>query len=126
MAKKKANYVDGFIMPVKRSKVAEYTRLAKLCSKIWREHGAIDYMECIADDVKMGKWTSFPRSVKLKKNEVVWFSYVTYPSRAVRDSCMKKVMQDERIAAMMSPDPKSWPFDGKRMIWGGFKVKVRA
>ena len=123
--KSKGTYVDGFIIPVPRRKVAEYRRVAKLGAKIWREHGALDYMECIADDVKKGKWTSFPRSVKLKPNEVVWFSYIVYKSRASRDAVMKKVMTDPRMAKIMSPDPKSWPFDGKRMIYGGFKVSVR-
>ena len=132
MAKKKntrkpaGRYVDGFVMPVPRRKVAEYRRLAKLGCKIWLEHGALDYKECIADDVKKGKWTSFPRSVKLKPNEVVWFSYIVYKSRASRDAIMKKVMQDPRMAKAMPADPKDWPFDGKRMIWGGFKVSVSA
>jgi uncharacterized protein YbaA (DUF1428 family) len=125
MATKKSNYVDGFIMPVPKRKVAEYCKMSKAFAKVHRKHGAIDYMECIADDVKWGKRTSFPRSVKLKKNEVVFFSYITYPSRAVRDRAMKMVMKDEGLAKIMSSDPKTWPFDGKRMIYGGFKVKVR-
>lgn len=127
MAKKNVgHYVDGFIIPVPRRKVAEYRRLAKFGCKIWLEHGALDYKECIADDVKKGKRTSFPRSVKLKPNEVVWFSYIVYKSRASRNAIMKKVMKDPRMAKVMSPDPKSWPFDGKRMIYGGFKVSVSA
>ena len=126
MAKKKGNYVDGFVIPVPKRKIAEYRRVAKFGSKIWLEHGALDYYECIADDVKKGKWTSFPRSVKLKPSEVVWFSYIVYKSRASRDAVMKKVMKDPRMAKMMNPDPKSWPFDGKRMIYGGFKVSVSA
>jgi uncharacterized protein YbaA (DUF1428 family) len=125
MAKKtKGNYVDGFVIPVPRRKVAAYCRMAKACGKIWREHGALDYKECIADDVKKGKRTSFPRSVKLKPSEVVFFSYIVYKSRASRDAVMKKVMSDKRLEKYM--DPKSMPFDGKRMFWGGFKIAVRA
>ena len=124
MAKQKGNYVDGFVIPVPRRKVAAYCRMARLGGKIWREHGALDYAECIADDVTHGKRTSFPRSVKLRKGEVVFFSYIVYRSRASRDAVMKKVMKDPRLAKFM--DPKTMPFDGKRMFWGGFKVAVRA
>jgi len=115
-------YVDGFIVPVPKKKLKAYLAMAKKASKVWRDHGAIDYKECVADDVKPGKWTSFPQSVKLKKDETVVFSYVVYKSRAARDKCMAKVMKDPRLASMM--DPKNMPFDGKRMIWGGFKVIV--
>jgi uncharacterized protein YbaA (DUF1428 family) len=118
-------YVDGFIVPLPKKKVKEYTRIAKVASKVWKDHGALEYIEAIADDVKPGKWTSFPQSVKLKKDEVVVFSYVVYKSRAARDKCMKKVMADERLAKMMQ-DPSQMPFDGKRMIWGGFKTIVKA
>jgi uncharacterized protein YbaA (DUF1428 family) len=97
--------------------------MARKAGKVWREHGALDYVECIADDVKPGKHTSFPQSVKLKPGEVVWFSYIVYKSRRHRDSVLKKVMADPRLAKMM--DPKAMPFDGKRMFWGGFKVMVR-
>ncbi len=86
------------------------------------DHGALEYREAIADDVKPGKVTSFPQSVKLKKDEVVFFSWVVYKSRKQRDSVMAKVMKDKRLAAMM--DPKAMPFDGKRMFWGGFKIVV--
>ena len=123
-SKNKGNYVDGFVLPIPRRKIAAYRKMAKLSGKIWREHGALEYRECIADDVKPGKWTSFPQSVKLKKGEVVFFSYITYPSRAVRDRVNKKVMADPRLAKYMNP--KTMPFDGKRMFWGGFKVSVRA
>ena len=119
-----ARYVDGFVIPVPRKKVEAYRRMARLGGKIWREHGALEYRECIADDVKRGKWTSFPRSVKLKKGEVVFFSWIVYRSRAQRDRVMKKVMEDPRLAKYM--DPKTMPFDGKRMFWGGFKVFVSA
>jgi uncharacterized protein YbaA (DUF1428 family) len=115
-------YVDGFIVPVPNKNLKAYRAMAKKAGKVWREHGALDYKECVADDVKMGKWTSFPRSVKQKKNETVVFSYIVYKSRADRDRCLKKVMADKRLAAMM--DPKNMPFDGKRMIYGGFKVFV--
>ena len=115
-------YVDGFILPIPKKNRAAYTKIARLAGKVWREHGALDYKECIADDVKPGKWTSFPQSVKLKKDEVVWFSYIVYRNRKQRDRVMAKVMKDKRLASMM--DPKTMPFDGKRMIFGGFKVAV--
>ena len=112
-------YVDGFVLPVPRRKLAEYQRQARLAGKVWMDHGALEYVECVADDVKSGKVTSFPQSVKLKKGEVVVFSYAVYKSRRHRDGVMKKVMADPRLASMM--DPKTLPFDGKRMFWGGFK-----
>jgi uncharacterized protein YbaA (DUF1428 family) len=115
-------YVDGFLIPVQKSKLGQYRKMARLGAKVWIEHGALDYKECVADDVKPGKWTSFPQSVKLKKDEVVWFSFVVYKNRKQRDRVMAKVMKDKRLASMM--DPKSMPFDGKRMIFGGFKVAV--
>jgi uncharacterized protein YbaA (DUF1428 family) len=118
-----ANYVDGFVLPIPKRNMSAYRRMARKAGKVWREHGALDYVECIADDVKPGKHTSFPQSVKLKPGEVVWFSYIVYKSRRHRDSVLKKVMSDPRLAKMM--DPKAMPFDGKRMFWGGFKVMVR-
>lgn len=117
-------YVDGFVVPVPKRKVAAYRRMSRLAGKVWREHGALDYVECMADDVKPGKWTSFPQSVKLRKGEVVWFSWILYRSRRDRDRINAKVLRDPRLASMM--DPKNMPFDGKRMFWGGFKVMVRA
>ncbi|HWP17204.1 MAG TPA: DUF1428 domain-containing protein [Xanthobacteraceae bacterium] len=117
-------YVDGFIVPLPKKNLKAYRAMAKKAGKVWREHGALDYKECIADDVKMGKWTSFPRSVKMKKNETVVFSWIVYPSRAARDKCIARVMKDKRLAAMM--DPKTMPFDAKRMIYGGFKTIVEA
>ena len=116
-------YVDGFIVPVPMKKVDAYRRLARKAGKIWKEYGALEFKECIADDVKPGKWTSFPQSVKLKKGEVVWFSWIVYKSRRHRDSVNAKVMKDKRIAGM---NPADMPFDGKRMIYGGFKVSVEA
>ena len=115
-------YVDGFVVPVPKKKVPAYRRMAQKAGKVWREHGALEYRECIADDVQRGKSTSFPRSVKLKPSEVVWFSWIVYKSRKDRDRVLKKVMADKRLAAMM--DPKKMPFDGKRMFWGGFKLAV--
>ena len=115
-------YVDGFVLPVPKKNVAAYRRMAKTAGKVWREHGALEYIECIADDVKPGKHTSFPQSVKLKPDETVVFAYIVYKSRAHRDSVNAKVMKDPRLAKMM--DPKALPFDGKRMIWGGFKVML--
>jgi len=112
-------YVDGFIVPVPKKNLAAYKKLSLKCGKVWKDHGAIDYHECVADDVKVGKWTSFPRSVKLKKNETVVFSWITYKSRKQRDAVMKKVMKDKRLADLMTP--KGMPFDTKRMIFGGFK-----
>ncbi len=115
-------YVDGFIVPVPKRNLVAYRNMARKAGKVWREHGALDYKECVAEDVKWGKRTSFPRSVKLKRNEVVWFSFIVYKSRHHRDRVLAKVMKDKRLAAMM--DPKAMPFDGKRMIYGGFKVMV--
>lgn len=117
-------YVDGFIVPVPKKNIEAYRRIARKAGKVWRDHGALDYKECVADDVKKGKWTSFPRSVKLKPNETVVFAWITYKSRAHRDRVMAKVMKDKRLADMM--DPKAMPFDTKRMIYGGFKVIVDA
>jgi uncharacterized protein YbaA (DUF1428 family) len=113
-------YVDGFIVPVPKKNLAAYRRMAKTVGKVWREHGALSYTECVADDVKPGKHTSFPQAVKLKPGEVVIFSWVVYASRAQRDRVNAKVMKDPRLASIMNP--KSMPFDGKRMFWGGFKT----
>ena len=115
-------YVDGYIVPVPRRKLEAYRRASKKMGKIWREHGALDLRECVADDVKVGKRTSFPRSVKLKPNETVIFSWVVFKTRAHRDRVNAQVMKDPRLAALM--DPKAMPFDGKRMIYGGFTTLV--
>ena len=117
-----AHYVDGFVVPVPKRKLSAYLRMARKAGKVWREYGALEYVECVADDVKPGKWTSFPQSVKLKADEVVVFSWIVYKSRAQRDKVNAKVMKDPRMAPMM--DAKTMPFDGKRMFWGGFKVIV--
>jgi uncharacterized protein YbaA (DUF1428 family) len=118
------SYVDGFVVPVPLKKLAAYRRMAKKAGRIWKEHGALDYKEWISDDVKVGKLTSFPRSVKLKRGETVVFSWIVYKSRAHRDRVNAKVMHDPRLADMM--DLKSMPFDGKRLIYGGFKFLVGA
>jgi len=117
-----ARYVDGFVIPVKKSRLDEYRRIARKAGKIWREYGALEVVECVADDVDPGKLTSFPRSVKLKPDEVVVFSWIAYKTRAQRDRIMKQIMEDPRMAKMM--DPKDMPFDAKRMFWGGLKTLV--
>ena len=115
-------YVDGFVVPVPKKNLPAYRRMAKEAGKVWRDHGALEFREFVAEDVKVGKWTSFPRSVKLKPGETVIFSWIVYKSRAHRDRVNAKVMKDPRLAKMM--DPTAMPFDGKRMIYGGFKVFV--
>jgi uncharacterized protein YbaA (DUF1428 family) len=117
-----AHYVDGFVVPLPKRNLDAYRRLARKAGKIWREHGALEFRECVADDVTMGKITSFPRSVKRKRNETVVFSWIVFKSRTHRDRVNAKVMKDPRLADMM--DPKALPFDAKRMIYGGFKVVV--
>ena len=115
-------YVDGFVVPLPKTKVEAYRRMARKAGKIWKEHGALEFRECIADDVKKGKVTSFPRAVKLKPTETVVFSYIVYKSRKDRDRVNAKVMKDPRLSSMMSG--KDMPFDGKRLIYGGFKTIV--
>ena len=117
-----AHYVDGFVVPVPTSQLDAYRQMAEHCGKIWKEHGALEYWECLADDVKPGKVTSFPQSVQLKDGETVVFSWIVYNSREDRDRVNAKVMADERMKDMM--DPKKLPFDGMRMFWGGFKTFV--
>jgi uncharacterized protein YbaA (DUF1428 family) len=115
-------YVDGFVVPVPKKKLDAYRRISRAFGKIWKDHGALSYVECVAHDVKPGKLTSFPQAVMLKRTETVVFSWITYKSRAHRDRVMAKAMADPRMEKMM--DPKSMPFDGKRLIWGGFEVLV--
>jgi uncharacterized protein YbaA (DUF1428 family) len=115
-------YVDGFVVPVPKKKLQAYRSMARKAGKIWREHGALQFRECVADDVKPGKVTSFPQSVKLKPSETVVFSWIVFESKAARNRVNKKVMKDSRLASMM--DPKGMPFDAKRMIYGGFKTLV--
>jgi uncharacterized protein YbaA (DUF1428 family) len=118
-----SDYVDGFVVPVPTARLAEYRSLARKAAKVWIEHGALRVHECVADDVKPGKRTSFPQAVKLKEGETVVFSYIVFKSRKQRDAVNAKVMADPRLAAMMNP--KDMPFDGKRMFWGGFKTLVQ-
>ena len=115
-------YVDGFIVAVPRKNIAAYRKMSRVAGKVWMDHGALMFRECMADEVTWGKRTSFPRSVKLKSTEVVWFSFIVYKSRKDRDRVLAKVMKDKRLANMM--DPKMMPFDARRMIYGGFKVMV--
>lgn len=116
------SYVDGFVVPVPKDNLAAYRKLARKAGKLWKEHGALAYVECAADDVKPGKQTSFPQSVKLKDGEVVVFSYIVYESKAARNRINKAVMADPRLAKMCTPEDT--PFDAKRMIFGGFKAIV--
>lgn len=116
------SYVDGFVVPVPKDRLDDYRKMARKAGKVWMEHGALAYHECVGDDVPLGKRTSFPQSVKLKEGEVVVFSWIVYASRKQRDKTNKLVMADPRLQAMM--DPKAMPFDGKRMFFGGFKTLV--
>ena len=115
-------YVDIMVTPVPKRVTASYTRLSRTFGKIWREHGALEYRESIADDVSVGKRTSFPRSVKLKPGEVVWTATIVYRSRKHRDAVNSRAMKDPRVAVYMKP--KSLPFDARRMYSGGFSAKV--
>jgi uncharacterized protein YbaA (DUF1428 family) len=115
-------YVDGFVVPVPKKKLPAYRRMARKAGKVWREHGALQFRECVGDDVKPGKVTSFPQAVKLKPGETVMFSWIVYKTKADRNRINAKVMKDKRLASMM--DPKALPFDGRRMFWGGFRVMV--
>ena len=115
-------YVDGFVLPLPKENIEAYRKIATEAGKVWREHGALDYHECIADDVKTGETTSFPQSVKLEENETVVFAWIVYESREQRDEVNAKVMADPRIVGM---DPAKMPFDGKRMIYGGFETLVQ-
>ena len=115
-------YVDGFVLVVPKKNLKEYTKIAALAGKVWMEYGALDYKECVGDDLKTHHGLSFPRLTKLKAGETVVFSWITYKSRAQRDKVNEKVMKDPRLNAMM--DPKKMPFDMKRMSHGGFKTIV--
>ncbi len=114
-------YVDGFALPVPKKNLAAYRRMAAAAGRVWREHGALEYVECLGDDVKPGRHTSFPQSVKLRRGEAVVFAWILYKSRAHRDRVNAAVMKDPRVAKMMA---KALPFDGKRMFWGGFRTLV--
>jgi uncharacterized protein YbaA (DUF1428 family) len=114
-------YVDGFVLPVPKENVEAYRRMAQQAGEVWREHGALDYVECVADDVKPGELTSFPQSVMCKPDETVVFAWIVFESREHRDRVNEAVMKDPRIAGM---GPADMPFDAKRMIYGGFKALV--
>jgi uncharacterized protein YbaA (DUF1428 family) len=115
-------YVDGFLLAVPKARLDEYKEMARKASKVWLEHGALSYVEATGDDVPYGELTSFPRAVQAKEDEIVIFSWATYESREARDRIMKKVMEDPR----MKGDMDKMPFDGKRMIFGGFEAFVEA
>jgi uncharacterized protein YbaA (DUF1428 family) len=117
-----ARYVDGYVLPVPKKNLQIYREIERKAGKLWREHGALEYVVCVADDVKPGKSTSFPQSVKLKPGETVVFGWIVYKSRAQRDRVNAKVMKDSRLHKMIPP--RGMPFDGKRMFWGGFKALV--
>ena len=118
-----AEYVDGFIVPIPKKNIDAYKKMAKKAAKVWKEYGAIDYRECIADDVPYGKTTSFPRSVDRKNSETVVFSWITYKSRAQRDKANAAVMQDPRIKKIIEESGDI--MDSSRMIWGGFETIVK-
>jgi uncharacterized protein YbaA (DUF1428 family) len=119
-----SHYVDGFVLPVPKAKVGEYREMAAQAGRVWRDHGALQFWECVGEDVKPGKVTSFPQAVQLKDDETVIFSFIVFESRAQRDAVNEKVMADPRLKAMM--DPQKLPFDGMRMFWGGFETIVEA
>jgi uncharacterized protein YbaA (DUF1428 family) len=116
-----ARYIDGFVLPVPKANLEAYRRMAQQAGEVWREHGALEFVECVAEDVKPGEVTSFPQSVQLKDDETVVFSWIVYESRAHRDQVNGKVMSDPRIANLR---PEDMPFDGMRMFWGGFETIV--
>ena len=117
-------YVDGYVLPLPKKNIEAYRKQATEAGTVWKEHGALAYVECIAEDVKPGKLTSFPQAVKLEPDETVIFAWIVYESRAERDRINAAVMQDPRLAGMMNAD--AMPFDGKRMFWGGFELFVEA
>ena len=116
------DYVDGFVLPVPKKNIAAYTRIAKKASRIWKEHGALDYRECVGDDLNVPMGLPFPKGIRSKPNETVVFAYIVYKSKAHRDKVNAAVMKDPRIQEMC--DPKDMPFDCKRMLYGGFKTIV--
>lgn len=121
MAKSKARYVDGFVLPVSKRKIGAYRKLAHKAGKIWIEHGALEFRECVGEDINVKMGVPFPKKIKLKPGETVVFSWIVFKSRAHRDSVNTKVINDPRLAEM---DMKSMPFDPKRMLYGGFKIIV--
>jgi uncharacterized protein YbaA (DUF1428 family) len=113
-------YVDGFVVAVKKDRIEDYRAMARLAGEVWKEYGALTFVECVADDVPFGELTSFPRAVQLQEDEIVVFSWITYESRQARDAILAKVMEDPRLKNQMD----NAPFDGKRMIFGGFEAIV--
>ena len=114
------SYVDGFLLPVPRKKLAAYRRMSATAGKVWRDHGALEYRECVGDDLDVKMGLPFPKAMKLKPGEIPVFSWIVYKSRAHRDRVNAKVMKDPRM------DQKTMPFDVKRMAYGGFKILVDA
>ncbi|GHE20270.1 DUF1428 domain-containing protein [Halomonas urumqiensis] len=117
------SYVDGFVLPVPVERLDDYLRLARHAGEVWREYGALEYVECVADDVKPGQFTSFPQSVKLEPGEVVIFAWIRYASKRERDRILAEVMKDPRLSDML--DSTQLPFDSQRMFWGGFRERIR-
>lgn len=123
MASKSGNYVDGFVLPIPKKHLGYYKKMATSAGKIWKEHGALEFRECMGDDLNIKRVVSFPKIARAKKSETVFFSYIVYKSKAHRDKVNAKVMKDPRIAKMIQSKP---PFDMNRMAYGGFKVLVKA
>jgi uncharacterized protein YbaA (DUF1428 family) len=117
-------YVDGFVLPVTKKNLPAYVRMARKAGKVWREHGALEFRECVGDDLNIKMGVTFPRTFKVKPTETVMFSYIVFRSRAHRDRVNAQVIKDPRLAKMC--DPKNMPFDVKRMVYGGFKTLVDA
>lgn len=117
------NYVDGYLLAVPKDKIRTYRRIAQMAGKIWREHGALEYRECVGEDLAVKGLVPFPKVIKPKPGETVVLAWIVFKSRAHRDRVNAKVMKDPRLCNM---DPKSMPFDCKRMVYGGFKVLVEA
>ena len=115
-------YIDGFVLAVPKKNIAQYRRIARKAGKIWREHGALEFRECVGDDLKVKMGIPFPHLAKVKKNDTVVFSWIVFKSRGHRDRVNAKVMKDPRLTKMM--DPKAMPFDCNRMTYGGFKMLV--
>jgi uncharacterized protein YbaA (DUF1428 family) len=119
-----AHYIDGFVIPLPKKNVNAYRRMAQKAGRVWRDHGALEFRECVGDDLNIKIGLPFPRGIKTRPGETVLFSYIVYKSRAHRDRVNARVMKDPRLANMM--DPKAMPFDVKRMMYGGFKTIVEA
>lgn len=115
-------YVDGFVIAVKKSKLEDYKAMARLGCQVWKEYGALSYVECVGDDIPYGELTSFPRAVQAQEDETVIFSWIVYDNKESRDAIMTKVMADPRLESQM----ENLPFDGKRMIFGGFEMMIQS